>query len=179
MGYDSPYGTGDRRSDITVSNTVNVCIYHDINYFVNGVIVGDNSLWLYPEDITGKYLRFQFPEAIIVDHIKWYQTDDGSHTTHGTWKIQGSCDGSSWDDVGDSFTLGVSDAQEIDISANTIAYTYYQIIGVSGTAYPNHWILEAEFSWAYPSYIKSVNGIDYADIKSVDIVAVAGIKKIN
>jgi hypothetical protein len=177
MAYTSPYGTGDRRAVITVTNTIYFYIYDNINTFVNGNKT-EQKLWTDQTNVN-RYLRFQFPEAIIVDHIKWIQS---GVSTHGTHKIQGSNNGIDWTDVGSSFILGGAITYEIDISANTTAYTYYQFLGVSGNMNSAEWIYEVEFSWTYttsPSDIKSVNGIDYNVIKSVDGVAIVGIKKIN
>jgi len=181
MGYDSPYGTGNRTASITVTTTLNFHANPDLGgvaMFVNGNKT-EEQMWS-ADALTGNYLRFQFLESIIMDHLKWYQADT---TTHGVVKVQGSNDGTNWTDIGTSFSLGGATAQEIDISGNVTEYTYYQLLGVSGSINsPYPWIYEMEFSWTYPvspSDIKSISGIPYANIKSIDGLAIASVKSID
>jgi len=143
-GYNPPYGTGDRRASIIVTNTIYFYIYSNINTVVNGNKT-ESVLWTSQTNVD-RYLRFQFTKAIIVDHIKWLQ--EGT-STHGTFKVQGSNDSINWIDIGLPFTLGGSINQEIDISVNTKAYTYYQLLGISGSMNPSDWIYEIEFCWKY------------------------------
>lgn len=80
----------------------------------------------------------------VITEVKWYQSTTDSH---GTWKWQGSVsDGTTWVDIGSSFTLGGSTTQTItSMSANTTGYRYYRLIGVSGTANGDPFIQEVEF----------------------------------
>lgn len=177
MGYDSPYGTGNRTASITVTKS-SLLMGYDIDpaFWVNGNKVSQAD-YFNGTAVSGKYIRFQFAVQIIVDHLMYYQD---LTTNQGTWKVQGSDNGADWTDIGSSFTLGGAAVQEIDISANVTPYTYYQIIGVSGNSSNAPWVREMEFSWTYPasySVIKTIDGVAYADIKSVDGLAIASMKK--
>jgi hypothetical protein len=69
--------------------------------------------------------------AVVINEIKWY-ADRG--TDLGTFKVQGSQNGSSWNDIGSTQGLtGLATYTITTVSANTTAYLYYQIIGTSGT----------------------------------------------
>jgi len=178
MGYDAPYGTGDRTEIIVASRSTGL-FYSE--YLATNLINGtyaDNAYFYDGIAVANHWIKFDFTEAIVITEIKWYQS--GSQAS-GTWKVQGSNNDADWIDIGSSFTLGVPATQTIDLSGNTTAYRYYRLLGVSGNASWNQYLREIEFSWAYPaeSDIKSVNGIVYANIKSVDSLSIASIKKIN
>lgn len=82
-------------------------------------------------------------KSVVIDEAKYYQQDA---STQGTWKWQGSNDGSTFTDIGSSFTLGGVATQTIaSLSGNTTAYRYYRMIGVSGTSNGNPWVYEMEF----------------------------------
>jgi hypothetical protein len=86
---------------------------------------------------SGYTLTFDFgDDAYIIDEAIWYQS---SATSHGTWKWQGSNDGSSWTDIGASFTLGSSTTQTLTtLNGNTTAYKQYRLQGISGVPTPVH-----------------------------------------
>jgi hypothetical protein len=83
---------------------------------------------------NGDWFQFDFGANKVWDEIKWYQQ---TSATHGTWKIQGSTDGSTFSDVGSSFTLGGSTLQTITaINGNTTPYRYLRFTKVSGSVTP-------------------------------------------
>jgi len=173
MAYDSPYGTGNRTASITVTADINFHanpVLGGVNMFVNGNKT-ETQMWS-ADVVANKYLRFLCSEAIIVDHLKWYQQNTSNH---GVFKVQGSNDGTNWTNIGSSFTLGGATAQEIDISANTIAYSYYQFLGVSGSMSSSPWIYEVEFSWTYPV---SSGVVACIGVKDVDGIVMIGIENI-
>ena len=88
----------------------------------------------YVVKITGKYVRFQLPSAKIFTKVSQY-FDAGGNA--GNWKWQGSNDGSSWTDIGGNYQWNDNPNsagwyEYTTMSGNTTAYTYYQVIGVSG-----------------------------------------------
>ena len=146
------YGTGDRRDSsiiggessgyITVSTDLNInTSAGTIQNFVDGSITGGTQFYPNGETSAGKYFRFDFGNETsgrpIITGAKWYQD---ATATQGVWKWQGSNDASSWTDIGASFTLGdgatnTSTPQtQTTMSANTTAYRYYQLYGISGSA---------------------------------------------
>jgi len=93
--------------------------------------------------VANKYIRFEFPASVSIDEVKWYQN---TADTHGSWKWQGSDNGSSWSDIGSSFTLGGSTTQtQTQLNGNTASYRYYQLVGVSGNFNTTPHIQEIEF----------------------------------
>ncbi|MFA5766707.1 MAG: hypothetical protein WC919_02140 [Candidatus Paceibacterota bacterium] len=140
--YSNTGGTGDRHSWIT--STSNLSWSTDFWHLVDG----DFTIHLWGGALggnAGKYMRWNFgvgAQKRIVE-AKWYQTSTHSH---GDWQWQGSNDGSTWTDIGSSFTLGGATTQTITaLSTNTSFYRYYQMIGVSGSFNTNPYILEIEF----------------------------------
>lgn len=173
MGYDSPYGTGNRTAVITATNTANLLYGVGASKLINGL--NDYDCAFHATAVSGHWLKFDFTEKIIITEVTYTQLNSFSH---GVWQIQGSNDDSNWDNIGSSFTLGGGTTQVITTpSGNVTGYRYYRLAGVSGNASDNPNIFELKFSWAYALVIKSINGVASADIKSVDGVAVAGIKK--
>jgi len=151
--YDAPYGTGDRTADITVTTSftgfthnAGTCTSGYATCWVNGNTTTDQIYNPTSEAVSNKYIRFSFPENIIITEINWIQ--DGA-SSNGTFKVQGSTDGTSWTDIGSSFTLGDTNPDVVDLSSNTTIYSYYQIIGVSGTFNTGNYFREVEFSWIY------------------------------
>jgi hypothetical protein len=133
--YANAGGTGDRQLDIQVIGTANLWGGY-VNY-LRYTIDGSANSQIYPNNtvaVAGEYTRFWFTTARIITEVKLY-TDTSTNT--GTWKWQASNDASIWTDVSASFALNVvgAGAHVIgDLSANTTAYKYYQLIGVSGNS---------------------------------------------
>ncbi len=79
----------------------------------------------------------------IISEAKWYKSGAGSA---GTWKWQGSNNGSAWTDIGSTFTLGGSTLQvQTQLNGNTTAHRYYRLLGMSGGAYSGDYTNEVEF----------------------------------
>lgn len=89
----------------------------------------------------GRYIRWDFGIAKLVDAIKAYQQ---TAYRGGNWKVQGSQNASAWTDLLTT-TFGGSTPQTLSFG-NTTAYRYYQIIGID-TANPgtNPNLYELEF----------------------------------
>jgi hypothetical protein len=138
--YGNPGGCGSRNSFVTATS-------NNWPTIVLGLIdgsAGTNAGELLNFSTDGSYFRFQFESAVIINEIKWYQTSPDD--SHGTWKVQGSNDGTSWTDVGSTFTLGGTTLQTITtVSANTTRYSYYQLMGISGTTSSFGYVKEIEF----------------------------------
>lgn len=137
--YSNAGGSGNRSGLITVS----------VNGWSGGtptsVLV--DGLFGNPGWLTGTTrFEFQFPTAQIIDEAKFYQS---GADTHGTWKWQGSNDGSTWVDLGASFTLGGSTLQtQTTLAGNTAGFARYRLERVSGSASTNPYIQEFEFKIA-------------------------------
>jgi hypothetical protein len=117
---------------------------------------------------SGRWVQFQFGAAVVIDQLRWFQD---TADTHGTWKLQGSNDGSTWTDVGSPATLGGSvdtharfngfvDGSGTGLfhqsifdgpNGNTTGYTYYRLLGVSGNVSGNPFIYEIAFRIGSPA----------------------------
>jgi hypothetical protein len=138
------YETGDRTSTITVTSPTGTITPTDgaPSNLVDGDLVTRCGFHGNSTNST-RYVRFQFASAKVIDEVKFYQA---AAISHGVWKWQGSNDGTTFTDIGASFTLGGVATQTITtLSANTTSYLYYQIVGVSGTMNASNFIREFEF----------------------------------
>ncbi len=176
--YGNAYGTGDRTADVTVSQ-IQVSGNGDLIFGRSGFVNPTMSLFVDGLNrvdgsgagaiefgsghtaVSGRWIQWQFPSAVVIDELRWHQD---VINTHGTWKVQGSNDGSSWTDVGTSGTLGGdyndSRVNQYNISANSVfmsqstftgpsgnttGYIYYRLIGVSGSASLTPFLYEVTF----------------------------------
>ncbi len=139
--YANPGGSGDRTASITV--TTNISSGGTITTLVNGATgAGD---WYWNNDSAEKYLRFDFGVGAskLVTEAKMYQSTTDSH---GTWKWQGSNNGTDWADIGSSFTMGGATTNTMtSMAANASTYRYYQAVKVSGVSSSAPYIREWEF----------------------------------
>lgn len=141
------YVTGDRTSSITTSQSG---VTSDaISNLVDGAF-GSNGTdaisFTGAVSVTNDYIQYQFAAAVKITEAKWYASGT---STNGTWKWQGSNNGSDWTDLSSNFTLtdstGGSGSVIGDLSGNTNGYTYYRMLGVSGTYDGGDWHQEIEF----------------------------------
>ena len=132
------YVTGDRRSTITATSTLNDSGNGVVTNLLDGTNADNNTNGWLPydnQDVTGKYIRFDYGADTanhkVIKEAKLYQA--GSINPHGDWKWQVSNDATTWTDIGSSFTLGGANVNTLtELSANTSAWRYYQVLGVSG-----------------------------------------------
>ncbi|MBI1308659.1 MAG: hypothetical protein GC129_02215 [Proteobacteria bacterium] len=137
------YTTGDRRSSIvaTADGSLLYAGYNDPNKLLDGS--NSNDTFFPTASATGHYLRFQFTAATVVTEAQWVQS---GAFTHGTWQWQGSNDGSTWTNIGATFTLGGSTTQTITtLNGNTTAYIYYQMVGTGGSTSGSPYLYETNF----------------------------------
>lgn len=113
-----------------------------------GANSGGAAFWN-PQSAAGKSLTFDLKAPVVLKQFRWRQDTSNSH---GTFKLQGSNDNSTYTDIGSSFTLGGAATSTYDVSANTTAYRYIRLLGVSGTTSGTPWLIEAEFETEHSSY---------------------------
>lgn len=147
--YSNTGGSGDRLLIITVTTTVSLhpTYSQDITEIVDG-ITGSSTLKFTLADCTNRYIRFDFGEGAskVIEEAIWYQSTGGVGYNHGTWRFQGSNNGTSWTNIGSTFTLGSSAPQTLtELAGNTTGYRYYQLFCTTGTASSNPNIKEIEF----------------------------------
>ena len=147
-------GRGDRTAIIATTSQSGL-LYLGYNggseqNLVNGALL-EYKLWFNIVNLASGpnapyWLRFDFGTPKVVTESKYYQT--AGSNAQGTWKWQGSNDNSVWVDVSGSFAFA-SGTTGIDIctalNANTAAYRYYRMLGISGTTTESPWVYEFEF----------------------------------
>lgn len=128
--YTNPLSTGDRRKYIDVTCNFTFPGGKDPNLMINGSFANDIFFGGNPAAST-IHFDFDFGDAYVIDEAKWYQSVDAAQ---GVWQWQGSNDGSSYSNIGATFTLGSPATQTITtLNGNTTAYRYYRLQGISGT----------------------------------------------
>jgi hypothetical protein len=150
--YGNTEGTGDRTATMTVTQSQTsshgnllfgragtqdpfMSLFVDNLNRVDGSGQGALEFKTGAEAVAGKWIRFQFSGYRIIDEIRWFQD---TADTNGTWQVQGSNDGTTFVDIGSTFTLGgawdgaYGYSKIITPSGNTTAYLYYRLLGVSG-----------------------------------------------
>jgi len=148
--YTNAGGQGDRTSTITVTTTATTGGGAIVNMVDGSTVVSAGSVH-FPSGsaVTGKEIKFQFASAVVIDEAVWKRNNTGNL---GTWKWQGSDDGSAWTDIGSSFTVGGSTSQtQTQLNGNTTAYIYYRLFGTSGSVSANQWDQEVEFKIDTPA----------------------------
>lgn len=137
-------GGGDRRTDITVSASAGL--------FVNPgdvpLLVGGGGIYFAPGKTDG-IITFGLPELVAFDVVNIGYTVAGG--THGTWKVQGSVTGSTWEDLSSVFTLGGASGttQTVSLNGNTKAFIAYRLFQTGGGTASNPWLARIRFS-TYP-----------------------------
>jgi hypothetical protein len=142
-------GKGNRSAFITPSTTLSLT-----SGSIGNVIDGDytnNSTHAISltSGQSAKEIKFDFGSgaSIVIDTVVlWF--DVTSVNTHGTWKLQGSNDNSSWTDIGSTFSL--NDSNNLTTFAkhtvtNTTGYRYYRLLQTAGTTNVSPNITEIEF----------------------------------
>lgn len=117
------------------SDTLTDCIYGNPNFLVNGII-GNGVKILGSGNVAGLFFKFFFKAgATIVTECTMFQN---TVNAQGTWQWQGSNDGSTWVNIGGTFTLGGATSQiQTSLNGNATPYSFYQLIGISGATVPN------------------------------------------
>lgn len=144
--YSNAGGSGDRTGTISITRSM-ISMPVSESYLIDG-ITAYGSAYFGSGTSDGDWFYFNFGSSKIIDEVKWYQQTSHSH---GTWKIQGSSDASSWTDIGTSFTLGGSTAHTItEINGNTTAYQYYRFYLITGPVSSFPYLYEIEFKLRSP-----------------------------
>jgi len=144
--YSNTGGTGNRSALITVASTVSYLAGSGAN-FVDGLQT-DSRFRFTGEAVSGKYIQFDFGtgNTKLITEAIYYA---GSSTAQGTWRWQGSNDGSNWTNIGNTFTLGGTNTQYLtELNGNTNGYRYYRLLGVSGNDVNGVWLRQMTFKIA-------------------------------
>ena len=174
--YNAALSTGDRTSDITRAQSPDggagdqvFANFAQSQRLVDGLFGASSAFYLfwdttradYPDN-TDDQLIFGFPSGQIITEAKVYSVGGQRNASNGSWKWQGSNNAISWTDIGSSFTwqantpdaldLGSGNSASIHVqdalSSNTVAYSYYRLLGVGGSKTTNCNFIEFEFKIA-------------------------------
>lgn len=152
-GGGTAYVTGDQSGVITITQSVDTITdgsESNINNIVDGAISnGTVNALVFKNQQTaglaaGRWLKFDFGTAKVVDEAKWYVDDASQHHTGFQW--QGSNDDSNWTNIGAEFNFSGVTYTMTTLNGNTTAYRYYRLFGGlnAGTS-GNPWNREIEF----------------------------------
>jgi hypothetical protein len=142
-----PQGSGDRDAEITVttngvvgggSGVISAMVDGSVSTALNtGSIYWNNSQ-------TNIYVRFDFgvPRWIGAAFLK----KEPAGASDGTWKWQGSNDAVAWTDILTGIALGTVEEERHDLSANSEAFRYYQLLQTAGTTSTSSWYKEMLFA---------------------------------
>lgn len=127
-------GFGNRTGLVTVTTTGTLAT-GTIDNAVDGVIAataGDGFVFTGAQSAIE--VKFDFgasSTSTVIDVVAFWMS---SASTHGTWKVQGSANGSSWTDVGSTFTWGgIVGLNRVDLGGNTTGYRYYRLLNTAGS----------------------------------------------
>lgn len=133
-------GTGNRTSSISVTTT-GCCWNNAPSEGVDGVTTAGSGFgfWEYGGGssftVSNDNITFDFSSAKVINEVTLYMYGPAS-TSQGTWKWQGSNNGSSWSDIGGTFSITTTGASSpitiTTLAGNTSGYRYYRMQGVSG-----------------------------------------------
>ena len=125
-------GYGFRQGAMTTANTVG--LNNGSSWLLSGANLNNSGYFTYFNSgaSAGQYIQFVFPATIIVDEATWWQT---SAQAQGVWQWQGSTDGSSFTNIGSSFTWsGAANPTVMStLNGNTTSYQWYRLTFVSGS----------------------------------------------
>lgn len=146
--YANSGGSGNRTGSITVTNTG--FVNGTNSQVVDGTTSGSNGL--YPNGgvaVSTLSITFDFGAGAskIIQEVKLHA--GASFSIGGTWQWQGSNDGSSFTNIGSTFTDTAAASQVFtSMAASTTGYRHFRLQGVSGTTGTAPWWNEFEFKIA-------------------------------
>lgn len=136
--YLHSYGSGNRTSLITITSSGIVWTGGTAN-LINGD-QANTAWWDTVANVAGHWIQFDFGSTYIVQEARIWISGPVV-TNHGSWKFQGSLNGTTWTDLSGTITIGPGTYVGITNSyvthvngfiSNTTAYRYYRYLGVSG-----------------------------------------------
>lgn len=138
FSYANTLGSGNRTGTITVTLAGVSAGAGTASQLVNGS--SSNEFWWNSGSAS---LTFDFGSAKIIKQARWKQSNS---STHGTFKWQGSSDGTSYSDIGGTFTLGGTTSQiHTSLIDNATAYRYYRLTQTAGSTSASPFLQEVEF----------------------------------
>lgn len=139
--YGASISKGDRTGTITVTATNIAAGGGTLSGLVDGSLANNYFFATATGNGTG-WLKFDFGAGAswVIDEFIWKQHNA---VTHGTWRLEGSNDDSSWTQIGSDFTLrpGVNQPG----GGGTTGYRYYRLRHMSGSRSTSPWLHEIQF----------------------------------
>jgi len=128
--YGNSGGNGVRTSLINVTTNISLGL-GSISRLVNGDY-STHTLYWNTQSTSGLYLQFDFLVPKVITETTFWGDPSSSN---GVWQWQGSNDGTTYANIGSTFTLTctIGGTASTALSANTTAYRYYKLVGVSGS----------------------------------------------
>ena len=141
--YANAGGSGNRNA-VYAATTTTGTVAGGVDKFFNGLTTNEAYLSTFS---IGHRITIDHGSGVskVIDELRWRQSAIGAQ---GTWKLQGSNNGTDWTDVGSSFTPGTSADQTISVSGNTNGYRYHSLTLVSGASTSSPYVTEIDFKIA-------------------------------
>jgi hypothetical protein len=142
--YDFLGGKGDRTGFVTVTASSGPSSGTYSNW-VDGAFANNSTDSWWWSSSSAHWFQWNFTTmnaaGVVIDEITFYQSNT---TTHATYQLQGSDDGTNWTDIGSSFVLG---GQTVGVRSfpQVNYFTHYRIERVSGSFSSSPWMQEVEF----------------------------------
>jgi len=133
-------GTGDYTGWVTsITTTTTLAGTGNINHLFNYASL--NQVW-FNSGQTLRQIVVQYPEAFVFSEMTFRQSNASSH---GTWLLEGSNDGATWDALSTAFTLGGSSVVVVPMTITPTGHSYVRLRQTTGTTSSSPYILSVEF----------------------------------
>jgi hypothetical protein len=140
------YVTGNQTANIVVTASASL-LTGTVANLVNGNLSQTGINFVNSVTLNGtQYIQFDFGlSGKIIYESTYYQS---TTATEGVWQWSGSNDGSSFTNIGSTFTLGGATTQvQTQLNGNIHStYQYYRLTGVSGTTSSTPNVQQFQFS---------------------------------
>jgi Tfp pilus assembly major pilin PilA len=148
QSYGQKGGSGNRSAIITVTSTATFG-NGDVTKLIEGSschTISDSALGgacSFTNGLSSKEIKFDFGASYSpkITEFTWFQSNT---STHGTWKIAGSTNDTTYTDLATGLTLGGAIRTTYAVT-NTTAYRYYKLIQTGGTTSSSPWLREIWF----------------------------------
>lgn len=142
--YTNAGGTGNRTALITVTTSATLGAGTASNLVDGAKANNDTDAMWWNSGQTLRHVTYDFGHKVLITEAKWFQNGTSES---GTWKWQGSDDGSIFTDLSANFTLDAGSTGSVmgDLSANVTGYRHYRQQQVSGNTTDAPWLWETEF----------------------------------
>ena len=123
--YLGPGGYADRSGVILMTGT------QGFNGSLNAWLIPNQNVGYFSGGSVSGYIQFNFQVQLLITEATFNQQNADAQ---GTWQWQGSNDGTTFTNIGATFSLGGATSQVLTtLNGNTTRYQYLRLNGISGS----------------------------------------------